>query len=84
MLLQSALLIFMMVIILIMEQQDKEDKREILKAIADNKIYGYIYENFYKLNDETIKELLLEFIYVTTGHNEEITESLKIMYDWEE
>ena len=71
-------------------------EQEIMQAIKEDKLYGYIANNFYKMSKEHLRDLILEIIYMIYCDyeysidvdrqllNEHIVECLKENREWEE
>lgn len=71
-------------------------EQEIIQAIKEDKLYGYITNNFYKISKEDLRDLILEIIYMIYCDyeysidgdrqllNEHIVECLKENREWEE
>ena len=71
-------------------------EQEIMQAIKEDKLYGYIANNFYKMSKEHLRDLILEIIYMIYYDyeyridvdrqllNEHIVECLKKNREWEE
>ena len=69
-------------------------EQEILKAIKEDRLYDFIANNYWKMEKEIARDLLLEIYYILRyeqteiSHGEDlcarIVESLKENRDWEE
>lgn len=69
---------------------------EIIEAIRDDRLYGFIANNFYKMDKEQLRDIILELYYMIRydyvyGNdndekilNENIVECLKENREWEE
>lgn len=72
------------------------DYEEIIKAIRNDKLYDFIANNFYKMDKEQLRDIILELYYMIRydyvyGNdndekilNENIVECLKENREWEE
>ena len=64
------------------------NKSDILKAIKNNKLYSYICNNYWKLDNDTIVDLLKEVIFLFDMEKEEtrdtLIENLKSVCGWED
>ena len=69
---------------------EREQEKEILEAIKEDRLYDYIASNYWKIEEEVIIQLLKECIYILTtrkGREEnkkQLLENLKEFQDWEE
>lgn len=68
-----------------LELMDKEQKQEIVDAIKERKIYDFICSNSYRLNNDNLKDLLLECIAIIDKEYKynELVENLKDFKLWE-
>ena len=70
-------------------------EQEILQAIKEDRLYDFIASNYWKIEKETLRDLILEIYYIFKyetsletrehfkGINKKIIESLKENRDWE-
>lgn len=60
-------------------------KQEIVDAIKEERLYDFICMNSYRIDNDILKELLLECIAVldTNKQGKELIENLKEYKDWE-
>lgn len=71
-------------------------EQEILKAIKEDRLYDFVANNYYRISQETLRDLILEIYYVFRYEtsldieeefikvHENLIESLKENRDWEE
>ena len=71
-------------------------ENEILKAIKEDRLYDFIANNYWQIERETLRDLILEIYYIFKYEtsleieehfktiNEKIIDSLKENRDWEE
>lgn len=65
-------------------------ENEILKAIEEDRLYDFVANNYYKMDKETARDLILEIYYILRMEvadediNGKIVEYLKENRDWEE
>ena len=66
-----------------LEQIEKEQKQEIIQAIKENRLYDFICCNYWRIEDMTLIDLLLECIAtIEEGQNKKLIENLKEYKDW--
>lgn len=68
-----------------LELMDKEQKQEVIDAIKEHQIYDFICSNSYRIDNDILKDLLLECIAVIDKENKynELVENLKDFKLWE-
>lgn len=68
-----------------LELLDKEQKQEVIDAIKERRIYDFICSNSYRIDDDILKDLLLECIAVIDKEYkyDELIENLKDFKLWE-
>ena len=67
-------------------------EKEILQAIKDNKLYGFISNNYYEIDKEKLKDIILELYFIVTEEfnindkelNDKLIEYLEEYKGWEE
>ena len=69
-------------------------EQEILTAIKEDRLYDFVANNYYRISQETLRDLILEIYYILRyeqteiSHGEDlcarIVESLKENKEWEE
>ena len=64
---------------------EKEEKQEIVDAIKEGQLYDYICSYSYRIEENTLKELLLECIAIVDSEKKqkELIENLKEYKSWE-
>lgn len=66
-----------------LEMLEKEQKQEIIQAIRENRLYDHICNNYWRIEDMTLIDLLLECIAtIEEGQNKKLIENLKEYKDW--
>ena len=67
-------------------------EKEILQAIKNNNLYGFIANNYYQIKPEKLKDIILELFFITTEEfnvndkelNNKLIEYLTEYRNWEE
>lgn len=64
-------------------------KKEIMQAIKEDRLYDFIANNYYKIDREETRDLILELIYFVYEENKkilnrQIIKNLKESRGWEE
>ena len=67
-------------------------EKEILQAIKNNNLYGFIANNYYEIDKEKLKDIILELYFIVTEEfnindkelNDKLIEYLEEYKGWEE
>lgn len=68
---------------------EETQKKDIMEAIKNNNLYDYIAGNYWRIEDDTLIQLLKECIYLLqkeedTQTNKQLIENLKDFQGWED